>query len=288
MTPSNLKTTTALLGFSETLSDLSDGAESAFYAALNRALAELDRLRPRTGTLFLTHAPAENLAEFPHFHLAAGTSRTEAFDAAGAYYFEATGTGECTVCVKDATVVHRFANEPTPRAFAGTVSGSVTLTFSAADDCEIRDFGVYEIETSAPVGGGRFVGYALGERLSDFALLAEPPARLQNGVYLPLSDGYYLEDGNRLYLDRALSGDYRIRYRKRAPTVTEETDDESELPLDRDLAELAPLLIAYYLLLDDDPDKALAYLVLYREQANAIRQSDPRTRAGGYYSTNNW
>ena len=288
MTPSNLKTTTALLGFTETLSDLFDGAESAFYAALNRALAELARLRPRTGTLFLTHAPAENLAESPHVHLAAGTSRTEAFDAAGAYYFEVTGTGECEVRSGDATVTHRFANEQMPRAFSGTVSGSVTLTFSTAVDCEIRDFGVYESAESAPVGGGRFVGYALGERLSDFALLAEPPARLQNGVYLPLSDGYYLEDGNRLYLDRARPGEYRIRYRKCAPTVTDTTDDESELPLDRDLAELAPLLIAYYLLLDDDPDKALAYLALYREQANAIRQSDPRRGAGGYYSTNNW
>lgn len=288
MTLAKLKTSTALLGFTETLSDLSDGAESGFYAALNRALAELDRLRPRTGTLFLAHTPAENLAESPHFHLAAGTSRTEAFDAAGAYYFEATGTGECTVYAGDATVTHHFANEQTPRAFSGTVSGSVTLTFSAVADCEIRDFGVYETAESTPVGGGQFVGYTLGERTSDFALLAEPPARLQNGVYLPLSDGYYLEDGNRLYLDRALSGEYCIRYRKRAPTVTEETDDESELPLDRDLAELAPLLIAYYLLLDDDPDKALSYLALYREQANAIRQSDPRTRAGGYYSTNNW
>ena len=66
MTYAELKASTALLGFTDTLDELSDTAEASFRAALGRAAVQVDALRPRTGTVFLTHAPAVNLTDEPH------------------------------------------------------------------------------------------------------------------------------------------------------------------------------------------------------------------------------
>jgi hypothetical protein len=57
MTLEECKNATALLAFTEELSDLDDTAESAFCAALNRAMWSTDGVRPRTATLTLSHLP---------------------------------------------------------------------------------------------------------------------------------------------------------------------------------------------------------------------------------------
>lgn len=290
MTPAELKTSTALLGFTDTLSDLSDTAEAAFWAALNRALRQVDLLRPRHGTLFLRHTPPVNLADTPHFLVAEGEEKRIVCPGAEGYYFEARGRGSCRVESESGILTLRIVDEETPQVFSGRVTGALTLLFSADADLEVRDLGIYgEVEEEAPlVGGGACVGYDLSALAPDFAALSEPPARWDGTRYVSVPGGYYFEEYDRIYLERRLPGSYRIRYRRAVPTVDENWGDERELPLSPELCDLLPLCLAYYLLLDEEPAAAAEYRALYREHAAMLERAGNGGVPAAYESTNNW
>lgn len=290
MTPAELKTSTALLGFTDTLSDLSDTAEAAFWAALNRALRQVDLLRPRHGTLFLRHTPPVNLADTPDFRVPAGEEKRIACPGASGYYFEARGHGACHVESESGAMTLLIVDEETPQVFSGRVTGNLTLTFSSKADMEIRDLGIYGEgeEESALVGGGACVGYDLTVWAPDFAALSEPPARWDGTRYVSVPAGYYFEGYDRIFLERRLPGTYRIRYRRAMPQVDEGWGDDRELPLSPELCDLLPLCLAYYLLLDEEPTAAAEYRALYREHAAALARAGSGGIPAAYESTNNW
>lgn len=291
MTYAELKASTALLGFADTLDELSDTAEASFRAALRRAVIQADALRPRTGTLFLTHAPAVNLTDCPHFSLAPQVPRGFSYPDAVAYWFEGRGTGACEVTAGDGSTRHITWEAPeTPAPFWGIVNGGVTLTFTSENGGSVENLGVYDGAEGVPIphGGGAYVRYPLRARAADFRALAEPPAIWRGEEYETLTDGYDTDAAGNLYLARNLPGSYRVRYLRAAPVIGEDFREADELPLDRDQAELLPLLIAYYLLLDEEPDKATEYLNLFREGALLVRREVPAAPAAAYRSVNGW
>ena len=281
MTYAELKASTSLLGFTDTLDELSDTAEASFRAALGRAAVQVDALRPRTGTLFLTHAPAVNLTDEPHFTLAPGTPRTVSRPDAVAYWFEGRGVGTCEVTAGDGGVRRITWDAPeTPAPFWGIVGGGVT----------VENLGIYDGAGGVPIphGGGAYVRYPLRDRAADFRALAEPPALWRDGAYETLTDGYETDPEGNLYLARSLPGSYRVHYLRAVPHIGEDFPEEGELPFDRDQAELLPLLIAYYLLLDEEPDKATEYMNLYREGAILVRRGASAVSPAAYRSVNGW
>lgn len=291
MTYAELKASTALLGFTDTLDELSDTAEASFRAALGRAAVQVDALRPRTGTLFLTHAPAVNRIDEPHFSLTPGTPRTFSVSDAVAYWFEGRGVGTCEVTAGDGTTRHIPWDAPeAPAPFWGIVSGGVTLTFTSKTGGSVENLGIYDGVEGVPIphGGGAYVRYSLRDRAADLRALAEPPAIWRDGAYETLTDGYETDADGNLYLARSLPGSYRVRYLRAVPRIGEDDPEESELPFDRDQAELLPLLIAYYLLLDEEPDKATEYMNLYREGAVLVRRSGSAALPAAYRSVNGW
>lgn len=291
MTYAELKASTALLGFTDTLDELSDTAEASFRAALGRAAVQVDALRPRTGTVFLTHAPAVNLTDEPHFPLTPGAPRTVSHPDAVAYWFEGRGTGTCEVTAGDGSTRHIAWDAPeTPAPFWGIVSGGVTLVFTGGAGGSVENLGIYDGAGGVPIphGGGAYVRYPLRDRAADFRALAEPPARWRDGAYETLTDGYETDGEGNLYLARSLPGSYRVHYFRAVPEIGEDFPEGRELPFDRDQAELLPLLIAYYLLLDEEPDKAAEYLNLYREGAVLVRRGAGAAAPAAYRSVNGW
>lgn len=291
MTYAELKASTSLLGFTDTLDELSDTAEASFRAALARAAVQVDALRPRTGTLFLTHAPAANLTDEPHFTLAPGTPRTVSRPDAVAYWFEGRGVGTCEVTAGDGGVRRITWDAPeTPAPFWGIVGGGVTLVFASETGGSVENLGIYDGAGGVPIphGGGAYVRYPLRDRAADFRALAEPPALWRDGAYETLTDGYETDPEGNLYLARSLPGSYRVHYLRAVPHIGEDFPEEGELPFDRDQAELLPLLIAYYLLLDEEPDKATEYMNLYREGAILVRRGASAVSPAAYRSVNGW
>ncbi len=135
---------------------------------------------------------------------------------------------------------------------------------------------------------GAYILYELTAMAPDLACLTAPPALFSEEAYYPLSDGYMLEDGVRLYLLRSRPGVYRLEYRRRPPTVSADTPEDTVLSLDDEVCQLAVLLVAHDLLLDDDPDKAQVYLTLFRERYALLRGEAHTLSPALYRSVNDW
>lgn len=118
--------------------------------------------------------------------------------------------------------------------------------------------------------------YDLSQKCQNLDFAAAVLPLLKNGVpTYPEDPRGMLLHGAKLRLPIAESGTYEVIYEK-APSrfKNEEEDDAKRLPLDGDLCELVPLLVASYVWLDDEPDKAQHYGALYRTAKAEIRKHE--------------
>lgn len=80
---------------------------------------------------------------------------------------------------------------------------------------------------------------------------------------------------------------YRIFYRKKLPTYTENEGD-TVLPLDDDLARLLPLIVAAEVYAEEDGELAANCLALYRTEASAILNRREPPQSSAVRSLNGW
>lgn len=290
MTLDECRNSTALLGFSESLTELDDIAEKAFRAALNRAIWEVDALRPRMGILTLSHYPPVNHVRRTAFYHIAGTSDT--ISAMGdAYSFRVCGNGTCRVSNGYRVVEHAFSSKDGERCISGFLSGVLELTFTGDSNYPVRDVGVWD-KGDCPDGiipqASAYVTYNISDFVPDALSIVAVPERLVGRQYVPLWDGYRLTSRRYLELPRGEVGEYRITYRRLPPQIEADTDFDSEIGLDEDLCQLLPLEIAYYLLLDDDPAAAKDYLTQFREGAYRIGANERVRGVALCESVNRW
>ncbi len=80
--------------------------------------------------------------------------------------------------------------------------------------------------------------------------------------------GFEIKDaqlsGSTVYIPREINGEFEVSYKRAAPTLTLD-DGESEIDIPKEYLPLLPLLVAGYLWLDDEPEKAQYYTSLYKE-----------------------
>lgn len=124
-----------------------------------------------------------------------------------------------------------------------------------------------------------------------FVLVDKPIQRyrtpiMENGYYL---DGsmFRVQNQNELLLHKSFRGSLLVEYEKQTPIFTKEMLGK-ELPLDNELCLILDCLVAYYLLLEDDPDKAKDYKEKFNENFQRINVQSRKTHTDNYYSTNNW
>ena len=147
---------------------------------------------------------------------------------------------------------------------------------------------VSPFENACEVGEDGYVRYQLSQLAMDFSTLAEPPMYLTDGGYITLRGGYLWEGGAILSLPAQNEGYYRLLYRRKPQSFTPETPMDTVIDLDEELCQILPLLVAHYLLLDEEVEKAGQYLTLYREQYALLRNSNVVNRGADYYSVNGW
>lgn len=291
MTLTECRNNTALLGFSESLTELDDIAENAFRAAINRAIWEVDALRPRLGVVILSHYPKVNHVRRTAFYHNAGSSDT--ICATGdAYTFQVSGSGRCVVSNGFRRIEHVWSGESQMRRFSGFLSGVLELTFLGDSCYPVKGIGVFDkegmqeesdIPTVEP-----YVLYDLSALAPDALAVATPPEKLVGGHYQPMEEGYRITNSRYIELPCGEVGEYRITYRRLPPQVEQDTDYETPIGLDEDLCQLLPLQIAYYLLLDDDPAAAQAYLTQFREGAYRIGAKERVRGVALCKSVNGW
>ena len=113
-----------------------------------------------------------------------------------------------------------------------------------------------------------------------FLDFSDTPVKIDDGdKFIPFND-FDIETGDTVVIDGSEHGTYRIYYKAAHTPYTEDTPDDTPLPLPLKVHHLVPLLCAHYVWLDDDIQKATMYFNQYETQSNMIliTQESPRMR----------
>ena len=287
MTVLELYNSVAQLGFEDSLED-----ESRFLFSANRALLQVSALRPATSACIINHKPLENKVRESTFEPVEKTEDLY-FTAEGvkSYYFEADGDGML--------YIERYS-EPSGWEVIGTVSlsskqrfkaykgfikeggefinAAVRLRFTGEYIYSVKNVAMYKYIYSASTEDvpayEPFTRYDISTLTEDFLSLATPPIVESEGLSY-LNQGYSVENGRVILLPYDAKGLYKVLYNhKPSPIVMSEEEDAAtvRIDLDEDLCALLPILVASYVWVDDEPEKANYYLNLYRERAIDIER----------------
>ena len=186
-------------------------------------------------------------------------------EGAHSYSFEFSGKGELHIIVDGNEEIQILESKGVYQQYRGITDGSdVTLKFICAYPSTVKNIAIYKErfdDVSDVPSYAEKVRYNLKELAADFYQLGE------NQIYYEGNEGsgyiqtskYYRESDNVLVLDRESPGIYTVYYRAYPDEITITTEDDYELPLDREVAVLLPLYMASQLYKDDDAGIATQY-----------------------------
>ena len=286
MQVSDLYNQVAQLGFEKSLED-----EDGFYYAANRAILQVNALRPAIATYVINHKPMKNLVTEASFSPVERAEDLcyEASDAK-AYYFEADGKGSVYVEKFDDRssswqIIDSVELDAQRRftAYSGFVkdgksfvSGPVRLRFSGDYLYSVKCVALYQHIYSDDAADippyEAYTRYDIAALAGDFLTLSSPPIT-EDEEYEKLSGDFDVEGGRVILLPHSAEGCFKVLYNRR-PRGIENTgsaaEDDTQIDLDEELCSLLPILIASYVWVDDEPDMSEYYLALYRERAADI------------------
>lgn len=275
------------LGFESSLEDA-----RLFYNTANRAILQVNALRPAIRTCEINHSPLPNLIEEDTFSgILLQDSLVFEAEAPRAYYFEADGDGHFFL-EKLEEGVWRIIHESSLssqgakyRPYSGfvkdgdeNVDGTVRVRFESEYACSVRNVALYgavrsdseaDVHPFAP-----FARYRMPDICDDFLSFAEPPVKTDLG-YDKMIQGYKIEGNETIIFPKDAVGVYLVLYNHKPNALSYEsnpTEDDTVIDLAEDLCALLPVLVASYAWLDDEEGKAVHYMNIYREMAANIER----------------
>jgi hypothetical protein len=301
MTVGELYSQVSQLGFEDALEH-----DDRFYFAVNRALLQVNSLRPATKTLLINHNPIKNMLRSSSFNpISRVKDITFESEGAKAYYFEADGNGVLYVetyvegtwkilSIKTLESKGFVPYKALIRDGEAFVNGVVRLRFSGEYFYSIRNIALYEYlysdkETDIP-SFEPFKRYDMTEYTDDFIGFAESPI-LVDGENLHINQDYDIESASILLLPYDKQGAYKVIYKRRPKAIKNEgnvVEDLTPIDLDEELCYALPNLVAAYIWAEDEPSLAEYYLALYRERAAEIVATTKNTSPVIYKSCNGW
>ena len=285
----------AQLGFEDSLEDI-----PAFFSAANRALLQINALRPLTAIADIYHRRPENLIQGANHNICEYTGEDVIFTAsapAKADYFEVMGEGECRVeeyydeqwqvinvvnfSDKSFTDYRGFIKRD--EAF---ITSPVRLRFMGDYAFQVKNAALWGVVYSSdPKNIPAFEQYARYDLHSidpNFIELCDNPIITP---FTRLTDDYYFENNSVLLLPANEAREIKIKYKKSPPLLAygdSPEQDITEIQLDPELVQLLPLLVAAYIWVDENDGKAQYYLDLYYRRAAEI-EAKHRSREGAKY-----
>ena len=148
----------------------------------------------------------------------------------------------------------------------------------AWDLCVYRDAGIRS--TSAIPVFSSYESYALKTLVPDFLTVSETA---RDASQSPIH-GARIE-GDLLLLPREFTGEFTVRYSRKPEPIDKE---DGRVDIAPEAEPLLPLLSGAYLWLDDEPEKAQYYMLLYREGVNRLQSVRRRNLASGYDDVIHW
>ena len=283
-----LYSSVAQLGFETTL----ESDERFFYAA-NRALLQVNRIKPLTSIYKLNHFPLDNLIEGNTFEPLCKDKKALIFvaDSPKSYYFECNGNGQViieksnaigetweTIGVVELSSLDGRFNEYKGfiRDGADFVTGYVRLRFTGEYLYYIQNVAMYgsliSTETKHIPVYAKYVAYDIASLTSDFLSLVCPPiVDAKRNVGFVLNDDYFVENDCKILIPASTKGVFDICNNRKPKEITSDSREmDGEIDWNAELCALLPNLIASYIWVDDEPEKAQYYLSLFREQVQEI------------------
>jgi hypothetical protein len=304
MTVRELYESVAQLGFENSLEDY-----SAFVNTTNRALLQVNALRPVTKSYFLNHHTFENkiIGAKPGTEKVLSELILEA-DAAKSFYVEVNGKGHYYVETETEKSVWEVITQDeieststfyTVRGFVKKgdeyCKNRVRIRFVTNYVLFVRNAALYDeifsdAEEDIPAYGST-VKYDMRALTSDFMAFDEPPIN-DDGSFARLDKKYDIEGQSILLLPYSDRGEYRISYKKKPSPLDAskslEALNDTRIDLDEDLAMLLPTLIASYIWVDDEPEKATHYLSIYNSLAALVLSTKRNSTPVQYVNVNGW
>lgn len=262
--------------------------ECVFEAAVNRAQETLAAIFPLYEEVTLFVRDLTPCLSVDRYTLPPARRRTWTCEGGRAYSFSARGEGDVIISRDGVPYAHHRINSPiTDKFFAGELpkNALVSVAMSTLEGTlTLHDLQVLpEIQGAVTKRKGE-IDYRL-DALAEGAVALDAPPLGEDGCPLVLSRDYRVQNGTLTLSDR-IEGKLKLTITR----MPRHFDLSCESPDVRaEAMPLLPLLVAAYVWLDDDREKAMFYLAMYRESLSRSMQNGRTAGVGcGYSTVNGW
>lgn len=305
MTVQELYDSVAQLGFETTLEN-----SDRFVFATNRAILQVNRVDPAIATYKLNHFPLKNVLKGENYSPTCKGEQDLVYsvEKARGYYFECNGNGEAWIEAKNdkgkwytIEIVDLESQNGSFRAYKGkvleggkTIDSLVRIRFIGDYVYYVQNIAIYDALTSEKVEDiptyGEFSTYDIASLTSDFVTFVKPPiADAKRDKAFILNQDYFIEEDGKIFIPLSVNGVYEIRYHRRPKQITSvDIDANKTIDLKEELCALLPNLVASYIWLDDEPEKAQYYYSLYTAQVSEIMAQKKAMKPFVYRNKTGW
>ena len=288
---------TALLGFEDSL----ESTEGFFHAA-NRAILQVNSLRPAIRSYAINHKPLENeIVEDTFSPVDKRDDITfEAYDVK-AYYFECDGNGTAIIEAsvnnkwKEIGRVEMNSNRQF-KPYKGLIAQAgclVRIRFTGRFFYSVKNVAMYSYlysDTDADIPAFQpYAEYDMTKLDDDFLVLAEAPI-LEGRRKMRLNQEYEMEGDKIILIPSFICGEIKILYKHLPNKLVyrdEPSVDETPIDLDEELCSLLPLLVAAFVMAESEPQLANSYMNTYRDWASRLEALN-EDHSSAKITTNGW
>ena len=290
MTIKELYESVAELGFE---TELESERTNGFILAANRAIVQINRIRPATSIYKLNHFPLTNKVSENTYEPVCKDDEALIFSADGvkSYYFECNGNGIATIekytdseeTWETLKAIELVSEKGQFVQYKGLILdgenpylGLVRIKFAGDYIYWVQNVALYGSLLSADPENvpafSKYIAYDIASLTDDFVSFVCPPildAQRDSGFLL--NTDYFVEGASKILIPASIKGIYDVVYNRQNKRLSLSDEMETtEIDLDSELCCLLPNLVASYIWADDEPTKAEYYLTLYNAQVAEI------------------
>ncbi len=308
MTIKELYDSVAELGFE---TELESERLNGFILAANRAIVQINRIRPATSIYKLNHFPLVNKLSESTYEPVCKDDEALIFstDGAKSYFFECNGNGIATIekstdfgeTWETLAAVELVSEKGQFEKYRGLILdgdkpylGLVRIKFSGDYIYWVQNVAMYGSLLSADPESvpafSKYISYDIASLTDDFVSFVCPPITdAQRDKGFILNTDYFVEGASKILIPASIKGVYDVVYNRRNKQLSLNDDmEETNIDLDSELCCLMPNLVASYIWADDEPTKAEYYLTLYNAQVAEIMAREKNLKPVVYRNKTGW
>ena len=308
MTIKELYDSVAELGFE---TELESERLNGFILAANRAIVQINRIRPATSIYKLNHFPLVNKLSESTYEPVCKDDEALIFstDGAKSYFFECNGNGIATIekstdfgeTWETLAAVELVSEKGQFEKYRGLILdgdkpylGLVRIKFSGDYIYWVQNVAMYGSPLSADPESvpafSKYISYDIASLTDDFVSFVCPPITdAQRDKGFILNTDYFVEGASKILIPASIKGVYDVVYNRQNKQLSLNDDmEETNIDLDSELCCLMPNLVASYIWADDGPTKAEYYLTLYNAQVAEIMAKEKSLKPVVYRNKTGW